>query len=190
MGADGSGKSTVIDMLLPELACSVKGAQSIYQPSRKTRSGEEIWNHAYPPRGMVVSIFKLLFYAFQWWWLYHFRYAPLAAAGFIVLFDRFYFDDILIDPLKFRYGGPMWLARKTRAVLPGPDVYIVLDAPESVLALRKQEASLEEIGRLRQAFLDLECQHVHKYVVDASAPLSDVVEKVRRIIQGDIKGDD
>jgi thymidylate kinase len=190
IGVDGCGKSAVIRTLRQELANSVKATRKSYQPSRKPCGSETIWNHSYPPRGMLVSIFKLFFRAFQWCWLYYFRYTPLAFRGTIVFFDRFYFDDIQVDPLKCRYGGPMWLTRKIRAWLPGPDVYILLDAPESVIVSRKMEMTLDEIVRIRHAFLDLKCPHAHKYIVDASAPLSEVVGKVRKIIQREIIEDD
>lgn len=190
IGVDGSDKSAVIRTLLREFPDSVRGLKKTNRPSQKSSSSETIWNHSYRARGVLPSIFKLLFRGFIWLWLYHSRFAPLAARGTIIFFDRFYFDDILVDPLKCRYGGPMWLARRIRSCLPGPNVYILLDAPESVIMSRKQEMTLEEIKRIRHAFLDLECQRAHKFTVDASAPLSEVVGKVCRIIQGEIMEDD
>ena len=181
IGADGSGKSTVLAALLANSADLIKVEHGL-KPFYKTRAGDGIWNHAYPPRGSLFSTIKLLFRALVWRWEYLVRYSPLLAKGNVLICDRFYFDDIIIDPLKYRYGGPLWLARTLRSLLPAPEVYIFLDVPEPMLMLRKHETTLDELKRLRRAYLGLVHQQPGGYIVDASGPLAEVVWKTQKIL--------
>lgn len=104
------------------------------------------------------------------------------ANGTLILSDRFYFDDVWIDPLKYRYGGSMWLVNRIRKLVPRPDAFILLDAPETVLYARKQEIPFEDVTRLRKAYLEFVATQPHGFCVDASTPLWDVIERTRRIL--------
>ncbi len=57
-----------------------------------------------------------------------------------MLNDR-HFLDILVDQRRYRYGGPLWLLRLIRRLIPKPDLVNLLDAPPKVLQARKQELS-------------------------------------------------
>jgi hypothetical protein len=70
----------------------------------------------------------------------------------LVIFDRYY-HDLLIDPLRYRYGGPMWLARFLGRLVPPPDLlFLVLDAEDGVILSRKREVPLEELRRQRAGY--------------------------------------
>ncbi len=94
-----------------------------------------------------------------------------------VVFDRYY-HDLLVDPLRYRYGGPMWLARWVGKLIPEPDLWILLDAPAEVLQSRKREVPMNETARQREAYLRLVQGMDNGVVVDASQPLDDVVREV------------
>ena len=98
-----------------------------------------------------------------------------------VAFDRYY-HDMLVDPKRYRYGGPMWLARWVGKIIPKPDIVILLDAPAEVLQARKQEVPFKETARQRQAYLKLVRGMKNGVVLDASQPLEKVVEDVNRTI--------
>jgi serine O-acetyltransferase len=68
----------------------------------------------------------------------------------------------------------MRLARWAAALGPGPDFWILLDAPAEVLQARKQEVPVEESGRQRQAYLELADHLRNAAVIDASQPLERV----------------
>ena len=57
-----------------------------------------------------------------------------------MLFDR-YHGDLLVDPRRYRYGGPMSLARLIVRFMPQPDLVFFLDATPEILLARKQEVS-------------------------------------------------
>ncbi len=184
IGVDGSGKTTVIDALLPALSGSKKVCfHQGFRPGYKPDPSRKIQNHAYKPRGALISILKILFRALEWWWNYLLFCLPRLISGHVVLCDRFYFDDILVDPLKYRYGAPEIIAKSLRTLLPLPEMYILLDAPVSILLSRKQEAPVEEIERLRNAYLYFIQQQPDGYIIDASGPVNEVVEKVGNLIK-------
>jgi hypothetical protein len=54
-----------------------------------------------------------------------------------------------------------------------------LDAPLEVLLARKSELPAEKMAELRQAYVDLCSQTPNCYVIDASQPLTEVVNSVK-----------
>lgn len=188
LGLDGSGKSSVLARLQEEMQSSqITGVKVFYRrPSAWTHrtepGGAGIAHYARPPHGRIKSIAKLGLRALDWWVGYWSRWLPQRARGTLILLDRHYFLDLSIDPLRYRYNGPLWLARLIGRFLPEPDLFILLDAPVEVLHGRKQELSPAEAARQRQAYLDLVQQLPNGYVVDASRPLEQVVNQVKQII--------
>ena len=71
-----------------------------------------------------------------------------------VQFDR-YFHDVLVDSLRYRYGGPAWYAAFLCRLLPEPDLVILLDADADLIFARKSELSRAEIQRQRAAYRQL-----------------------------------
>ena len=183
LGCDGSGKSAVIAGVAERLekqdvvvTCGhwrpVAFAAENPEGARATADDP----HGQQPRGMVSSVLKL---AWLWlnWWVGWFGFLREKSAAGVVLFDR-YHADLLIDPRRYRYGGPMWLARLASRFMPQPDVVIFLDAEPDVLLSRKQEVSRESLAAARQKYLLLAKSHPRFQVVDASQPLESVVENV------------
>lgn len=181
-GVDGSGKSSVIEALQDKLAKNTKLYVIPSDSVSQQQAGGQILNHALPKRTVVLSLLKLFWRGLDWFLKYHFCYAPLLRQGYIILGDRFYLDELLLDPLKRRYDAPVWLTQCVRDILPLPDVYILLDAPAVILFARKQETTFEEVGRLRDEYLKWAQQQPCNYLVDASLPLESVVEEANKII--------
>ena len=106
--------------------------------------------HGQPARGTLISVFKLAYLLVANWLGYLVAVRPQLAHGKLVLFDR-YFPDCLVDPKRYRL--PASCRRMTELIarlLPQPDLYVVLDAPASVLQERKHEVTLAESERQRQ----------------------------------------
>jgi thymidylate kinase len=106
---------------------------------------------------------------------------PRIIKSSFVIFDRYYYD-LLIDPKRFRQGAPLWIARLVGWFIPRPDLVILLDASAEVLQSRKQEVSLEETRRQREAYLKLVYSLPSGQVVDASKPLQEVIRQVEDIV--------
>jgi thymidylate kinase len=71
-----------------------------------------------------------------------------------MIFDRFY-DDILVDNRRYRYGGNIKIAKLVRAFIPKPALYFVLTADANVIHQRKKEVSYKELERQIIAYQSL-----------------------------------
>lgn len=185
LGSDGSGKTTVLSQVEHDLAPAFRRTKQYHlrpffgQSCGYTAPTKNPHDQVY--RGFLSSFLKLLL----WWADFTVGYAvdvfPRLACSTLVLFDRYYYD-LLIDPKRYRYGGPRWLAWLIGKFIPRPDVVIFLDAPAEVLIARKQEISLCELASQRIAYRKLVGKMENGYVVDASKPLNEVGTEVDRII--------
>lgn len=178
LGPDGSGKSTVARECMLALQSTFPKVEYIHwRPGilkRRAESGPVTNPHGQRPRSAIISVAKLLFLLLD----FNLGGATRMFRGSgLVLFDRYY-HDLLVDPKRYRYGGPMWLARWIGKLVPQPDLWVLLDAMPEVLHSRKQEVSIEETARQRGAYLQLVRNMMNAVVVDASQPIADVVHKV------------
>jgi hypothetical protein len=87
-----------------------------------------------------------------------------------------------IDPNRYRYGGPLWLARILRPLIPDADLTLVLDAPEEVVFSRKQEVAPEEVQRQRQLYAQYGTRTPSGRLVDATASITQVTAESARLI--------
>lgn len=182
LGCDGSGKSAVISGVSEQLRSQdrlvVPGhwrPQALDGNNQAAAATAED-PHGQVPRGALSSLLKL---GWLWlnWWLGWWRFLRRFRKEGVVLYDR-YHADLLIDPRRYRYGGPIWLARLASRCMPQPDLVIFLDAPSEVLLARKQEVSKEALAAAREKYLKLCAGHPRFKVVDASQPLERVIGEV------------
>ncbi|MCK6622831.1 MAG: hypothetical protein HUU32_15995 [Calditrichaceae bacterium] len=124
-----------------------------------------------------------LFYLFTDYFVgYALKIWPRPKKNSLVVFDRYY-HDMLIDPRRYRFREPMWLARWIGKIIPQPDVWILLDAPAEIMHARKREVTFEETQRQRDAYLKFVSSMANAYVVDSSASPGDTVSAIKKIIQ-------
>jgi len=185
LGPDGSGKTSVINRVFSSLALAFSETSYVHlRPGigrKKSRGGPVIDPHGQAPWSWPASVVKA---AYLWldyfvgWWLFVW---PKKVRSTLIIFDRYY-HDMLVDPKRYRYGGPMWLARWVGQLIPQPDLWILLDAPVEVLHGRKKEVPLKETARQRDAYLNLFDGMKNGIVIDASQHLDDVVADVNGAI--------
>jgi thymidylate kinase len=209
LGVDGAGKSTVMSQVERDLAPAFWSTKwyhgrALASPLRWTKQvrsrrqqrqllkGAAAANphavpvkrdpHSKPSRGLVLSLVKLGIWWSDFLFLgYMAEVHPSLRRSALVLFDRYY-HDLLVDPIRHRYGGPMRLAQLAGRLYPRPDLVILLDAPADVLHARKHEVPLEETARQREAYLELVQSLPCGHVVDASMPIHKVVADAEKII--------
>lgn len=202
LGTDGSGKSTIMAEIERDLGPAFWGGKQYHKrplsspfrwtkryrirpprvekPEKATASGFN--PHALPSRGAAYSLAKLVF-----WWIdftvlgYLVEIFPRLTRLSLLLFDR-YFQDLLVDPRRYHYGGSMGLARLVGRLVPQPHLIFLLDAPPEVLRARKQELPLTEVARQREAYGQLVRSLPNGHVVDTSGRLRDAVAEVERVI--------
>jgi len=187
LGCDGSGKSAFIAALISEFKSSdAKVTRGHWRPFPFVQ--EQVDSpllaaddpHGQAPRGSFSSVLKLGWLGLNWWLGWWKCLRSNSRKGYL-LFDR-YHGDLLVDPRRYRYGGPMWLARGVCRMMPQPDLVIFLDAEPEVLLSRKQEVSKEALEHSRARYLQLAKSHKRFEVIDASRPLDEVVDEVRKKI--------
>jgi thymidylate kinase len=183
LGPDGAGKSSVIRGLIGELNQRGRVVKMRHLKPRivMRRLGESVTivvdPHGKPPRSALISLAKIFVWLMEEWYAYLFQERKAE----LLLCDRYY-HDLLVDPIRYRYGGPMSIARLIGTLMPQPRLWVLLDAPAEVLQARKQEVPPEETARQRQAYLSQVKKQRNYVIVDASQPLDKVITDVEHAI--------
>lgn len=182
LGPDGVGKSTTILRLQSEL-------QSLFGPCNKERwrpgivrkVAPDIPNrmpHTRTSRGSIVSVLFILGLALDFSIGYVISAFPAMARSETLIFDR-YFHDLLIDPKRYRYAGPMCLPRYIRRFIPPRKaIFIILDANEEVILHRKQELPLNELRRQRIAYRNFSLSVPNSMIVSTDQPVEEIVSEI------------
>lgn len=185
LGPDGAGKSSVIAALEESMTGPFARVHTLgFAPpiNRLWKRGpvDTGTPHALPPRSYWVSVLRALY-----WLAYNLSgYVTLRLAksrSTLILNDR-HFIDILVDPVRYRYGGPKWLLRLIARVIPTPDATVLLNGPPEILQARKGELTLSETERQCRDYLALVRRQKRSHVVDAEQPFDLVMRDVCDII--------
>jgi thymidylate kinase len=185
LGPDGAGKSSVIQGLVGKLDRTGRTMKMRHlRPQTVTRllcrpEPITVDPHGKPPRGAFLSLVKIIVWLVEEWHAYFFQ----EKRETLLLCDRYY-DDLLIDPKRYRFGAPLWLARLVGKMMPRPKLWILLNAPAEVLQARKQEVHPKETARQCQAYLAFVRRQREHLVVDASQSLDKVIADVVQAVNG------
>lgn len=165
MGTDGSGKTTVLNAILPVLRTMNHKATVVHHlkpdllpPLGRLRGvkyedGQVCATpHASRPSGFIGSMFRLCYltcdYILGYWLKVRVKIAKTPIAYWI--FDRYAYD-MLIDPRRFRIKLPRWIIEVFMFFIPRPDLIICLGGNPDKIYARKPETSLEEVRRQVEA---------------------------------------
>lgn len=191
LGPDGVGKSTLIEYLTRTVGAAFRRKKIFHwRPGllgRRRTTGPVTDPQGQTLRAAWLSIVYLFARLLDYWLGYCFVIRPLLARSGLVVFDR-YFHDRLVDPKRYRCGGPMWLARAISSIVPEPDLVLVLDAPEHLIHARKQELPLGEVKRQRRLYVKVAQEFSRGVVLDASQPVQEVCEETNRKITRFLEG--
>ena len=185
LGTDGTGKSTLIGRLHSRIAPAFRRVLRFHWAPRlivpRKNAPPNTHPHAKANRGALLSSCFLLAVVVDYWIGYLISLRQSRARSGLILFDR-YFHDVLIDPRRYRYGGPTWLARGMARLIPSPDLVVILDANERVIGDRKAELPAEEISRQRQKYKELKFSGAERVVINTEKSEKLTLNEVSSVI--------
>lgn len=160
LGTDGSGKSTIIDIIKPALNDAFHNA--VYyehmRPNKfpsiarllgnKEEFSSPVTNpHGSSTSGFFGSLLRWSYYMLDYMFGFYVKVWPKKAIRSCVwIFDRYYYD-YLIDPKRGRIKLPFWILKFGQLIIPEPDIILCLGADSETIHKRKPEVPLEEVKR-------------------------------------------
>lgn len=182
LGPDGAGKREVIEALTTHpLAPFERGQSMQLRPyvMRPRRTSDE--PSARKPRGRLGTIAKLMMFAADYWIGYWSRIRPSLVRSTLLVSDS-YFDDVLVDPRRYRMHRPRAFARLLAPWIPQPALWLVFDVPAHVLRERRGANDERELDRQRREYRRVLRGRRNVVVLDASQPLEQVIADAERAI--------
>ncbi len=159
LGADGSGKTTLMQGMTPILrdALNHKPRYEHMRPNlfpslarlmgKPAGTGPTSNPHACTPSGWIGSALRLSYYTLDYVFGYWFKvYPAMVKRPTIWLFDR-YFYDYFIDPERGRIRLPKPIIRFLSVFIPKPNLILCLGARPEIIHRRKPELPPEEVQR-------------------------------------------
>lgn len=180
LGPAGVGKTSVIGTLKERPLAPFRGVHTMELRPKIFRAASKD-GHQLRPRGRLATVGKLLMFAVDYWIGYCLRIRPRLARSMLVLSNRYY-DDVLVDPLRYRMKRPFAFARAILPWIPRPDLWLVLDAPSELLLSRNTELSAQESSRQRGEYRRLLRGYENVVVLDARLSLDNLVAAAERAI--------
>jgi hypothetical protein len=187
LGSDRYANSSLADEIVHRFAaCRYAKVIAVHRRPRprlmaRSQGAEPVIDlHRRSSRGPIGSGLRFLVMA-DWLVGYWTRLVHLRAKGYILAFDRIYFDPV--DPKCYPYGAGPRLARALWRLLPTPDLVFLLDSEPGVLWRRKQEVPAAELARQRDAHRASRRQLPASHVLNGSLQLSVLADEIQRIIR-------
>ncbi len=189
-GADGVGKSTVMEGIVPMMKGLTGRSDTLmfhWKPTRNSiRIAGEPAGDAQNPRGKTARspFLSVLFLGYHWlgfWkgYLYHILLAR--AKNRAVLGDRYAYEFFL-DPARLRLQLPGWLSRLAAATVPQPDLVICQIADPRQIIERKPELSEDEIIQYQDNLKGMASRNSRCGLLDSSGQVEEVLSQVRKLI--------
>jgi thymidylate kinase len=160
LGTDGSGKSTIIELITPILneafhkAVYYEHLRPNHFPSiarllgNKNILDEPVTDpHGGSVSGYLGSFFRWAYYSLDYTFGFYIKiFTKKAFKSCVWIFDRYYYD-YLIDPKRSRINLPKWIFKLGQFIIPEPDIIICLGTDAQTIHKRKPELPLLEVER-------------------------------------------
>lgn len=183
LGPDGAGKSTIID-LINKYPLYINNYYFHLKPilQKKTSIKDEMITdpHKYNTYSKSKSYLKLLYFIYQYNKGWFTNISKLRIKSSLIIFDR-YFDDLIVDNKRYRYGGSKNIAKLARLFIPKPDIYFILTADADIIYERKQEVSFEELQRQILEYKSL-ADNKRYFNIDVNRTPEEIVKEITNII--------
>lgn len=186
-GADGVGKSTVLEIIRPWCGqwCAGRDTYGFHWKPVKVTTHAEV-SAAVNPRASGTRPFlpSLAYLGYHWlgfWWGWIFNIRPLLVKSHAVVGDRYSYD-LFMDPARFRLGLPPWLGKFAALTVPKPSVTVGLIADPHMVHARKPELSVDEIASYQKRWQIISSERSTMVTVTAEDSPDNVALEVKRTI--------
>lgn len=183
LGPDGSGKSTIIDKIQTSDLPFEKSFYFHLKPKiskNKNASIQVNEPHKYKVYSSFKSYTKLVFLIIQYNLGWIKNILKLKEKSSLIIFDRYY-DDLLVDTKRYRYGGNLSVAKFVRNFIPKLDLYFILTTDANIIYQRKQEVPFEELERQINEYKKLEDGKKY-YNIDVNRTPEEISNEIIKII--------
>lgn len=198
-GPDGSGKTTVIDLLIENLGDVFRTAHKYnhFRPALFGNLGEVAHsaglkkevdrNYSDPHRGgktgVLSSLARLFYYSIDYIIGYWVKVKSATRITRVVIFDRYY-TDIICDSRRSRiYLNPKFLYWFGRLFIPSLDYNILLTASTDIILNRKRELDDAGIKAINDRIDYLADKKGYKKILNEQAPEEAVTEILNYIFE-------
>lgn len=190
LGPDGSGKSTIIEEVKNNMMFE-KYHYFHLKPIKKSNKESESSivddPHMHPVYSKFKSYIKLLVFIYQYNFGWYKNIKHLNTNTSLVIFDRYY-DDLLVDFKRYRYGGNRRIAKFVLKFIPKLDAYFILTTDSDIIYKRKQEVSIKELNRQIKAYKSLVNIDEDRYFcIDVNRKPSEITEDINQILRKKVK---
>jgi thymidylate kinase len=185
MGVDGSGKSTLIELLRKKLKNKFRKIKYIHlRPYLILLDKSTVQANPHKSKKtwpILLNFFRILY----WLIIYRFFFYLFANnSKQLIIFDR-YAHDLMIDPIRYKFNLPNRITKFILNLFPNPNLWIVLNAPIKVLEKRKKELPTKELKKQIRSYLNFAKQRKNSIVVNTNnsvqSCLSLIIKKINRL---------
>ena len=182
MGVDGSGKSTLIELLRKKLKNKFKKIKYIHlRPYLILLDKSIVQSNPHNSKATWPILFN--FVRILYWLIIYKFYFYLFANNSkqLIIFDR-YAHDLMIDPIRYKFNLPRKITKFILNLFPNPTHWIILNAPIKVLEKRKKELPTKELKKQTRSYLNFAKQRKNSIVVNTDnsvqSSLSLIIKKI------------
>ena len=182
MGVDGSGKSTLIELLRKKLKNKFRKIRYIHlRPYLILSDKSTVQSNPHNSKAtwpMLLNFVRILYWLIIYRFFFHlFVNNPKQ----LIIFDR-YAHDLMIDPIRYKFNLPISITKFILNLFPNPSLWIVLNAPIKLLEKRKKELPTKELKRQIRTYLNFAKQRKNSIVVNTNnsvqSSLSLILKKI------------
>ena len=182
MGVDGSGKSTLIELLRKKLKNKFRKIKYIHlRPYLILLDKSTVQANPHKSKKtwpILLNFFRILY----WLIIYRFFFYLFGNnSNQLIIFDR-YAHDLMIDSIRYKFNLPINITKFILSLFPNPNLWIVLNAPIKVLEKRKKELPTKELKKQIRSYLDFAKQRKNSIVVNTNnsvqSSLSLIIKKL------------
>ena len=187
-GADGVGKSTVLEAILPWFSkwCAGRDTYHFHWKPVRLHSGPRkpapsVVPRCTIPRSAPASFVFLVFHLLGFWWGWLLLIRPLLTKSHCVVGDRYSYD-LFLDPRKFRLHLPDSLCKLASLLAPRPAVTVALIADPETVHVRKPELTTAETSNYQDRWSFLAAGRPRMVTVAADGTPEEVILRVKQAI--------